>query len=1404
MAENNDTYVMKFVADTKGANKEVSKLQEQLNTLVELQKTLQEFKLGTKFSTGGETSRFKIQEATKSVLQALVKASDKYADSIRNVDVNLKKQNATVEKYNKELEKVKKSSKETSVETGKLQEELEELGETTDKTKAKVSIFGQIWEELTGNIGKRIAIFASYKTISLITNALQDSAREVVDLQKEFANIQAITAAVDGTMQSLTSTIYEVGSNSKYSTQELAKTTVVLGQAGYSATEIEKLLESVSQLAAATGTDLATSVSVATSALTVWNLEATQMSRVSDVLTTAVNETKAEIGTIANGIQYAGAMFSDLGVSLEESVALFSAVTNAGLKARSVVGTGSRALVTELINPSEKLKKVLDRLGLTLNDIDIRSKGITLVLENLRNAGFGAEEAFESLDRRAATFYSAASSQIETIKQLNSEFLITGSTLKANETQMDTISAQTQRFKNIFIETTSRGVKPFLDTFTKLFTLFNDFLSTGVVKWFVSEFATFAVVWKTLNPLLIKGIGSFSSLKTVLTGTIASLSNLSLGFKKVSSGATASSVSIKKFQFSLVGLKKLLSSFSGALIVTGIIEAVMALINHMNKAEAELEKLENESASSKTKMDSVNAAYEDLINKSELYQKDSESLKLKIAQLNQQFEIMNGLLLDQSDNYGEVLDKMSKYRFELEKEQGLRYASQSKNRRSVATKGKIFSWFKDFEIGKDLYVSSRGKEFSDIGSWRKQYYDTVYSLSQEEAFAVQEEILKLKDSYMKSEKERIFVEARRAKLEDMKSKVAQLSSELGSKYAKENAEIIQLVSTSTKASEKYTDESLKTYVLPFEEVINNLDETKDSLKEKLQSSKQTLKDAIEKEPLLEKLPNEFVNMLRSQINTIEMALIDVENKTTEKLKAFVDGSLKSSREEYSNLLKVAQSGFYPTRQIQERLKKSESDLQIALQRKYDLELRQIDSKYKGKVEDPRYLLERNNLLKQYESEGLKSTSDLNKTIFKLNDTFEKLSGSVKQLNEEIKTLESDSETRKIKLKRDLGLSEREASLSSQIQYGNLSPLEETKQTIELEKLQHEYDKQSLLIEEETLSKLKAKKEIVDETLNSMKGEVDTLTSEINSLEKIDYNYAEWKDKSEKLNTRQRELTELMRTQRDLSEDIVDKENDLLIKRRQVEIAEASGGSKTAKKSYFGFSGGRDKYVDDIEEEFKQFNLLAQTSYNTLTNLETGFSNFFQNIADGSMNASKAFRNFVSDFIKSMLTFVSEMLAKAAVLAALQGIPGMKAILFGADAAATGANVAMLGNVSGLAGVNYSRHAAGGFVKGGTPNRDSVPSLLMPGEFVLKKSAVSALGSNFLNDLNNNTQSTMASLNGTTVVQQSEPSVVNVWVVADKNEAQIGPNDIIATISKDIRTGGTTKRLIQSVIAGRKA
>ena len=120
-----------------------------------------------------------------------------------------------------------------------------------------------------------------------------------------------------------------------------------------------------------------------------------------------------------------------------------------------------------------------------------------------------------------------------------------------------------------------------------------------------------------------------------------------------------------------------------------------------------------------------------------------------------------------------------------------------------------------------------------------------------------------------------------------------------------------------------------------------------------------------------------------------------------------------------------------------------------------------------------------------------------------------------------------------------------------------------------------------------------------------------------------------------------------------------------------------------------------------------------------------------------------------------------------------------------------------------------RAATGAMVRGGIQGKDSVPAMLMPGEYVLKKSAVDALGTNFLNDLNNNAAQTLTNTAANMMQNpyesgsESEPSVVNVWVVSKEEEAQMGPNDVIATISKDIMTGGQTRRLIQSVVAGRK-
>jgi len=296
-------------------------------------------------------------------------------------------------------------------------------------------------------------------------SALHAASSDSLKMEDWLSETQAITGSTSGTMSQLAKSIYEVGSNSRFTTEELTKTTTILAQAGYSAEDISKLLGSVNSLATATGTDLKTSVDLLTSSMSLWTSQTSDAARMVDALVVAVNSSKAEISSIQKGMQYAGAAASQMGMSFNETVAAMSAVTNAGLKTRSIMGTGLRAVLTELSDPSKKLQKELEKVGLTISDVNVRTKGFSNVMQTLANAGFGAENAFRGLDRQAASFYLALKSQLDLNNQLIDAMERRGISEKAEEVRMDTTIAQLGRLKNVWFEILSVGGSPINSAF---------------------------------------------------------------------------------------------------------------------------------------------------------------------------------------------------------------------------------------------------------------------------------------------------------------------------------------------------------------------------------------------------------------------------------------------------------------------------------------------------------------------------------------------------------------------------------------------------------------------------------------------------------------------------------------------------------------------------------------------------------------------------------------------------------------------------------------------------------------------------------------------------------------------------------------------------------------------------
>lgn len=1381
---------------------------------------------------GGFTERVAIQKS----LNEFLKVQNSLSSDLTNHYIaegkrlseliNSKKQNVKVASQTATAEnKVTKEIEKNTIALAQNTAEVEGNEDANEKKEKQLTFLARTFKDITEGLSKRISVFASYKTINLITNSLSDAARAVVDLQAEFANIQAITAATDGAMLSLKDTIFQVANNSKFSTEELAKTTVVLGQAGYSASEIEKLLDSVSKLAAATGTDLATSVNVATSALTVWNLEASQMSRVADVLTTAVNETKAEIGTIANGIQYAGAMFSDLGVSLEESVALFSAVTNAGLKARSVVGTGSRALVTELITPSAKLETVLKRLNLTLDDIDVRSLGITKVLENLKNAGFGAEEAFEALDRRAATFYSAASSQIEVIKNLNVEFLRQGATNKANEKQMNTLAAQTQRFRNIVVETTKNAIEPFLRASTVLFSTINDFLSNGVMKWLIEFVAKLGLVFQTVKLAeRIKKVSIFSGVidktRTVVSLLSTEVKKLSVNFEKAEIGSSKLTKSLKFMGGVFRTLKTIVMAFSKTLIPLAVIGGFTWLMEWSGKTEKALEDSENKVNSHESAITSLNEAYEELINKSDLYKDGSQELYWKIAQLNEQFSKENNLLLKQVDTYEQLIDAVRTLKYEEEQKQAKELMNSAKLRGENLSP--TFNLDSPFSTARLFYnnkipdnlpekvildvFSIFSKEVKAtpefLNNWEKSLYEALLTATDEQIKQFNLMIKKhgekkpvwwvANDDYKKQYEYllKILSEAITGRSELKKAEaIAESSSKgLSEEYSKFINSIINRTETLEKSYKEEAKNMMNADELDVEGIVELSATTNEGLKSLLEEVKNKIQQEFESNPELKGTPNEYIKELQSLEGIIQKQINDLTKDVNKDIEEYVTKAVERTKTMWQNTVRLMGLGFYGEKDIGS-IKQIFADYMRMLGLKESIDL----SKIKG--DDAISKQQRAEISEKRASDADFAFGQLAEGMDKVTDRTEKFKTKIDSLKESFNNIGTIADSKRQNVRTRLGLNEQEGKVSAMERMGG-SPLELYEEQIKLERLEMEYNKENLRIEQETLSALQGKKSEVDGTLSSLELEVKRLTKLKEDYSGVESKARDWEKANKELTLRQGELTSALSTQRQITNEILKSEQEIAKLKGEQDIYNSYGGkTPTESNATMGFYGGLKKYIDEYADSMKEFDAAARFSYGTIDSFTNEFTSFTQSIFNGTESVKDSFKSMASSILKTMADLIVEMTIKAAIIQALTKLMGFFA---------PSSETSQLGDINGMAGVDYSRVAQGGPVNGPVQNRDSVPALLMPGEYVLKKSTAKALGSDFLNSLNNNASEALSSLSGGTIIQQSEPSVVNVWVVSDKEQAQIGPNDIIATITKDIRTGGTTKKLIQSVMAGRRA
>lgn len=181
------------------------------------------------------------------------------------------------------------------------------------------------------------------------------------------------------------------------STSELNEGLAELVRTGFDATQSAKIMPHILDASIASGEDFNAVMSTGVEGLMQFGLQAgdvsKNMQRVTDSYTHVANATKSGITDIGMAMSYVGSTAHGLGMSLEETTSIIGILTNHGLEA-SMAGTGLRAVLSNLANPTRNASSAMKALGIDTEAFKRGAIGMPEIIDSIRKntAGLTQEQ----------------------------------------------------------------------------------------------------------------------------------------------------------------------------------------------------------------------------------------------------------------------------------------------------------------------------------------------------------------------------------------------------------------------------------------------------------------------------------------------------------------------------------------------------------------------------------------------------------------------------------------------------------------------------------------------------------------------------------------------------------------------------------------------------------------------------------------------------------------------------------------------------------------------------------------------------------------------------------------------------------------------------------------------------
>lgn len=230
---------------------------------------------------------------------------------------------------------------------------LRSVGAEADKTQRKMRDMGARMQDVGGTLTRRL-------TLPLVGVGVA-AGKVGMDFDAQMSKVAAKAGATGADLEKLRDQAIDLGAKTSFSARTAAQGMEILAAAGLKPREIMDAMPGLLDAAAASGEDLASTADVVANSLAQFNLDASDSTRIADVLAKASNETQGSIASMGEALKYAGTGASQLGFDVEQTTALISKMVKAGIDG-SQAGTSLRMGLQRLatVPPMRSLDKVAD------------------------------------------------------------------------------------------------------------------------------------------------------------------------------------------------------------------------------------------------------------------------------------------------------------------------------------------------------------------------------------------------------------------------------------------------------------------------------------------------------------------------------------------------------------------------------------------------------------------------------------------------------------------------------------------------------------------------------------------------------------------------------------------------------------------------------------------------------------------------------------------------------------------------------------------------------------------------------------------------------------------------------------------------------------------------------------